>query len=525
LPTRERLAAGATAWALFACLFCAGCATLDTTIVRSPSHASPVPYDESPVGRAFERDLARRPGQSACLLLDEGSLALFQRSVLADVATSSIDLQTYIYEDDPAGVILMERLFLAAERGVRVRLLIDDNGLASDASLPLLLDGHPGIEVRIFNPFHLRARWSRPFQYLFEFRRLNRRMHNKLFIVDGTAAIVGGRNVGGNYFDQDEDRNFTDTDVLLIGPAARAGAEQFDEYWNSDFAWPASAVPSPLDDARRAELMQDYREQLSRFDERRTRYFELRRTFIEALEKRRLDVHFGGTKLVADPPEKVDPDRAPQVSPVVTALQAEWDRADREILIASAYLVPGPGIEARMNELDRRDVEVTFLTNSLASNDVVAVHAGYAKRRRALLEGGARVFEYQKFANTPERRDTPASGASLHSKMMVFDRMRAWVGSFNLDPRSVELNTEVAVIIDSSSFAAELARRFEHDIAPQRSWQVELVHDPATSRETLEWQGVRDGEPLTMHHEPDASPMRRIAVRLMRLIPGLDRLL
>ena len=184
-----------------------GCATLDTSVTRPDSQAVQLPYTESRLGQLFDADLARRPGESASLLLDEGTLALFQRGVLADSAERGIDLQTYIYEDDDSGIVMMERLFLAAERGVRVRVLIDDNGLASDTVLPLILDDHPQIEVRIFNPFHLRARWSRPFQYLFEFRRLNRRMHNKLLIVDGTAVIVGGRNVGGNYFDQDDDAN------------------------------------------------------------------------------------------------------------------------------------------------------------------------------------------------------------------------------------------------------------------------------------------------------------------------------
>ena len=502
-----------------------GCATLDTSVTRPDSQAVQLPYTESRLGQLFDADLARRPGESASLLLDEGTLALFQRGVLADSAERGIDLQTYIYDDDDSGIVMMERLFLAAERGVRVRVLIDDNGLASDTVLPLILDDHPQIEVRIFNPFHLRARWSRPFQYLFEFRRLNRRMHNKLLIVDGTAVIVGGRNVGGNYFDQDDDANFTDLDALLVGPVAREAADCFDEYWNSEYAVPAAAVPNPLSEKRRERLIETYRARLSALDDRRDRYEALRDAFLEALEQRQIDVHWGPARLVADPPDKVDPSATPEPSPVLAALRDEWDRATREILIASAYLVPGPDFSSNILAKREQGVAVSLLTNSLASNDVAVVHAGYAKRRRELLESGARLFEYQKFANTPSREDTPSSGASLHSKTIVFDRHHAWIGSFNLDPRSVELNTEVAVIVDSASLAAELAQRLEHDMSPERSWEVHLRRDPGAQRAHLEWHGIHEGESIVVRHEPDTSPLERAAVQFFKLIPGLDRLL
>ncbi|HSN71049.1 MAG TPA: phospholipase D-like domain-containing protein, partial [Steroidobacteraceae bacterium] len=196
-----------------------------------------------------------------------------------------------------------------------------------------------------------------------------------------------------------------------------------------------------------------------------------------------------------------------------------------EILAASGYLVPGPGTVELVRDFCAQGGRVALLTNSLASTDVPAVHAGYAKRRRELLEAGAELHEYQKFASTEPRQEIPSSGASLHSKTMVFDRQRAWIGSFNLDPRSVELNTEVAVLLDSSSFAAELARRLEHDMAPKRSWQVRLVREPGSSRTYLEWHGVREGERVTVDHEPDASLWQRAAVQFFRLIPGLDGLL
>jgi putative cardiolipin synthase len=461
-----------------------------------------------------------RPGQSACVLVAEGPLALLLRSVLADGARRSIDVQTYIYDDDEAGIVLVDRLRAAAERGVTVRLLIDDNGLKSDDCLPLLLDALPNAEVRVFNPFRLRPRWTRPLQLPFEFRRLNHRMHNKLYVVDRQATIVGGRNIGGHYFEAGESTNFTDLDVLLLGPVAADAAACFERYWSSPLAVPLHEAIGRRDvTAARARLERYV--QAARFM-RMQELFRMQATSLrEALQDPRIAVHWARTELLADDPAKASARsrrRVPQ--PLIEKLNQTWNDAQDEVLAASAYFVPGRNGANDLIRLRRRGVAVRVLTNSLASNDVPAVHAGYARYRRALLRAGVELYEYQRFGRRPRHHGASRSTA-LHTKTIVVDRRRAWIGSFNLDPRSSRLNTELAVVLDSEPLAQDLAAGIDRDLAPDHSWRVMI--QPG-SRE-LCWSGLRDAEPIVEHHEPDTGPWLRGWIQLARRIPSIERFL
>jgi putative cardiolipin synthase len=460
-----------------------------------------------------------RPGQSACVLLDKGPLALMMRAVMADEACRSIDLQTYIYDDDEAGIVLMDRLRAAAERGIKVRLLIDDNGLQTDECLPLLLNSLPNAEVRVFNPFRWRPRWTRPLQVPLEFRRLNHRMHNKLFVVDGSATVVGGRNIGGHYFEAHEVTNFTDLDVLLLGPVARDATACFERYWNSDLA-------VPLDDAMGKRNARMARERIERYVRaaRFTRLHELYRTphrcLREALEAEEHQVHWATTRLVADDPRKACARRrrdAPQV--MLDTLKETWEQAHEEVLAATAYFVPGRKGSGDLIRMRRRGVRVRILTNSLASNDVPTVHAGYTRYRRALLRAGVELHEYQRFGNRPKHHGASRCNA-LHAKTLVIDRHLAWIGSFNLDPRSSRLNTEMAVLLDSQSLAQELAQRIERDLAPDRSWRVMM-----RGRRELRWIGEQNGEPVEEHREPDSPWWLRAWVKVARQFPYIERFL
>jgi putative cardiolipin synthase len=467
------------------------------------------------------KEFAARPGQSACVLVDEGPLALLLRSVLADESRRTLDVQTYLYDDDEAGIVLMDRLRAAAERGVQVRVLIDDNGLAADDCLPLLLDALPTAEVRVFNPFRLRPRWTRPLQLPFEFRRLNHRMHNKLFVVDGEATIVGGRNIGGHYFEAHEEANFTDLDVLLLGPVARDAQQCFERYWNCELSL-------PLHEACGGRDMQAARARLDRYA-RAARFARLQEFYRDnhdhagqALRGSPLRVHWARTQLVADDPRKASARRAreaPQV--MIEALNETWQQARKEVLAASAYFVPGRRGAGDLIRLRRRGVEVSVLTNSLASNDVPTVHAGYARYRRALLRAGVKLFEYQRFGRRPRRRHGASACNALHAKTIVVDQQLSWIGSFNLDPRSSRLNTEMAVLLDSPSLGADLASRMRRDLAPDRSWQVMM----RSRSRALCWQGERDGQPVRVRHEPDASAWLRAWSRIARHIPHIERLL
>jgi putative cardiolipin synthase len=474
------------------------------------------------LARAIDpQEFAARPGQSACVLLDTGPLALLMRAVLADEACDTIDVQTYIYDDDEAGIVLMDRLRAAAERGVRVRLLIDDNGLRTDECMPLLLDSLPNAEVRVFNPFRLRPRWTRPLQLPFEFRRLNHRMHNKLFVVDGAATIVGGRNIGGHYFEVHEASNFTDLDALLLGPVARDAQECFERYWSSDLAVPLQTVLGKRDGHMARERIERY-VRAARF----TRLHELYRTqhdgLRDTLERDNHTVHWARTRLLADDPRKACARRrrdAPQI--MLDALRETWEHAREEVLAATAYFVPGRNGSGDLIRMRRRGVRVRILTNSLASNDVPTVHAGYTRYRRALLRAGVELHEYQRFGNRPRRHHRASRCNALHAKTLVVDRRVAWIGSFNLDPRSSRLNTEMAVLLESESLAAELAARMERDLAPDRSWRVMMRRG---SRE-LRWLGEKKGAPVEAHSEPDASLWWRAWVKLARQFPYIERFL
>ena len=448
-------------------------------------------------------EFAAHPGQSACVLLPTGPLALQMRAMLADEATRSIDVQTYIYDDDEAGIVLMDRLRAAAERGVKVRLLIDDNGLRTDECMPLLLDSLPNAEVRF------RPRWTRPLQVPLEFRRLNHRMHNKLFVVDGVVTIVGGRNIGGHYFESDEASNFTDIDVLLLGPVARDADECFERYWSSDLAVPLQTALGKRDARMARERIERY-VRAARFTRLQELYQSQHSGLREALADGEHKVHWARTRLIADDPRKAcarSRRRAPQI--MLDALHAAWDEAREEVLAATAYFVR------------RRGVRVRILTNSLASNDVPTVHAGYTRYRRALLRAGVELHEYQRFGNRPKHHHRASRCNALHAKTLVIDRRLAWIGSFNLDPRSSRLNTEMAVLLESDSLAADLAARMERDLAPDRSWRVTMRRG---SRE-LRWLGEKKGAPVEVRVEPDASLWWRAWVKVARQFPYIERFL
>ena len=467
------------------------------------------------------QEFAARPGQSACVLLDTGPLALLMRAVLADEACERIDVQTYIYDDDEAAIVLMDRLRAAAERGVKVRLLIDDNGLRTDECMPLLLDSLPNAEVRVFNPFKLRPRWTRPLQVPFEFRRLNHRMHNKLFVVDGVATIVGGRNIGGHYFEVDEASNFTDIDVLLLGPVARDADECFERYWSSELAVPLQTALGRRDARMARDRIERY-VRAARFTRLQELYRAEQRGLRDMLDSGEHTVHWARTQLLADDPRKASVRRrrdAPQI--MLDALNATWEEAREEVLAATAYFVPGRNGSGNLIRMRRRGVRVRILTNSLASNDVPTVHAGYTRYRRALLRAGVELHEYQRFGNRPKHHHRASRCNALHAKTLVIDRRLAWIGSFNLDPRSSRLNTEMAVLLECESLARELADRMERDLAPDRSWHVMMRRG---SRE-LRWLGEKKGAPVEVHREPDASLWWRGWVKVARQFPYIERFL
>jgi len=512
--------------ALVLLLALSGCATYRLDVPKPTSYAVPA-TTETALGRALAPALAAHPGQSAFALMQYAGLAFLARAALADLAERSLDVQYYIFEADASGLVLADHLLAAARRGVRVRLLVDDNNLVRTEDQLATLAGHKNVEIRVFNPYRNRIRWMRPFELLTSFGRVQRRMHNKIFAVDSQLAVIGGRNIGDNYFDLNRTVNFSDVELLAAGPIAHAAVTSFDDYWNSPWAVPIEAFLKRAPTEAEADAVAAALARQAHAVE------ELQDSYEPVLEQVRALVygaefhHWGEAELLADPPEKIDESRR-AASPLLARAYALWRGAEREVLVESAYLVPLKQGADLIAERARDGVKVRLLTNSLASTDVLEVHAGYAKRRRELLAAGVDLYEFQADARrrTGERRyfRRMGSGSSLHAKVMVIDRELTWVGSFNIDPRSALINTELAVLVRSRSLAEATAQLVEADLSPERAWRLSL--DPPGARTGhLSWTGERDGALVRVTHEPGASLLQRLYVGAMHWIPGLDRLL
>jgi cardiolipin synthase C len=518
--------------AALAAMALAGCATssLRPDYERTPSE-SLAGGEATSIGRAFAPVLANHPGDSGFVMLDDNVVALLARVMLADRAESSIDLQYYIYRGDQTGRLLTQRLLAAADRGVRVRALLDDMYvLGRDASVAAL-DAHPLIEVRIFNPFMARNA-SAGRQFAGDARRLNRRMHNKAFIVDGQVAVVGGRNIGDEYFGAKEEFNFRDLDLAAVGPVVADVASNFDRFWNSAQAYPIGAFqdiaagPAELDKAReglRSDVRQfaesDYVRAAAKVD------------FIRQVNEGRLTMYWGRATLESDLPEKGDPAMA-QSSEVRMSprLRPQVEASRRQLVLISPYFVPGQTFTDMLVALEARGVEVLLLTNSLAANDVAAVHSGYSKYRKRLLAGGVEIHELRPapggvsgsgFGSGGSGTSAGGSsgsgssgGASLHAKAFVVDAEVVFVGSFNMDPRSMMLNTEMGVVVDSPELAQAVLDYYRRGTSPGSSYRVSLDDSGR-----LRWETEVDGKPVTYDKEPEASLWKRTQAVLLRALP------
>lgn len=456
---------------------------------------------------------------NACLLPD-GREAYTVRAACVRGARRSVDVQSYIWRSDTTGRLLADELLQAADRGVRVRVLLDDMDARSRDPVLVALNRHPRIAIRLFNPFATRSGTLRTLRELFVRRsRLNHRMHNKSWIVDGRFAIVGGRNVGDEYFAASEEMNFIDMDVLLTGAAVAATARAFDAYWNS-----AAAVPVfRLRRVGRNKYTLGQLRQLLREASREAaessygRYLSAAPSLEELLHDRRRWSGPGEARIVVDDPRKAQRHPRNLAPGVLESLIDALSAARSEVLLVSPYFVPGPGGTAALRDLARRGVEVAVLTNSLAATDVAAVHSGYARYRCSLLEGGVRLHELKAapvaLHEQDRRMGLGSSRASLHTKAAIIDRKRLFVGSFNLDPRSAELNCEMGVWITNEALAAEMRTLFAASVKPEHSYRLSLEND------RLYWTGRAEGRELRYDREPQASWARRAITWLLHFLP------
>ncbi|HEX7385082.1 MAG TPA: phospholipase D family protein [Burkholderiaceae bacterium] len=502
---------------LLAAALLAGCASLPPLDERSVSSAFTDTADTR-LGHAVQPAAQAHPGSSGVLALADGRDAFAARLRLAEAAERSLDVQYYLWRNDMSGTLLFEALRRAAERGVRVRLLLDDNNTTDEVDDALaVLDAEPNVEVRLFNPFPVR-RW-RAFGFLGDFPRLNRRMHNKSFTADNQVTIVGGRNIGDNYFGAADDVLFVDLDVLAVGPVVHEVSADFDRYWVSASAYPAARVLPPADAPTR-DAVRTRTAQVERDPAAQAYLTALAgQPFVRALEEHRLPFEWVPVQLVSDDPAK-GLGRAAEADLLASRLRRVVGAAPRrELELVSSYFVPGERGTEYFAGLARRGVKVVVLTNSLAATDVMAVHAGYARWREPLVEAGVVLYEMKPTLPRGERQGLgSSSAASLHAKTFSIDRERVFVGSFNIDPRSARLNTELGLVIDSPALARTIADSVVADAA-ERAWRVRLDDGGR-----LQWVESQGGREIVHDTEPGSGFWRRLAVRLMSLLP-LDWLL
>lgn len=467
-----------------------------------PSH--PADTGDTALGKALADQVAAHPGLSGVYPLPDGRDAFAARALLADAAERSIDAQYYIWHDDITGRLLLQKLREAAARGVQVRLLLDDNTLAGMDAVLLDLDGLPNVEVRLFNPFMQRA--FRPVGYLSDFGRLNRRMHNKSFTVDNQATVVGGRNVGDEYFGAGDGVMFADLDVLAVGPVVEAVSKDFDLYWNSASVFSATDV---IHSARKRSDGAQVR-RLPGNDVATRAYIQQLEasSLVQKIKDRTLAFDWVPVQLLSDDPVK-GLGQADESQTLLAALRGVMTGAQKQLTIVSPYFVPTENGTELLASLARRGVSVAVLTNALSATDVPVVHAGYAKYRRQLLEAGVALYELKRDATVVPGKVhgglTGSSGASLHAKTFQVDGERLFVGSFNMDPRSAVLNTELGLLIDDAKLAGQLQDALT-ERGPAGSYHVTLENGQ------LRWTTQEDGQIRVYDQEPHATPMQRAIV-------------
>lgn len=480
-------------------------------------------YDpmQTPIAQCYINELTNGTDISGATLIDDGISAFVMRAAFARMATKTIDLQTYIYSNDLTSKVLIGELKSAADRGVKVRILLDDYGTKSDVADVMLLNQHPNIEVKVFNTVRNRSRFLFLPQLFMDFNRLNSRMHNKLFIVDNVAYITGGRNIGSNYFYPETSANFSDTDVLFVGAMTKYATKSFDEYWNHKLSIPASVFPKAKTKRAIQKLERKFDEiQNSGAVEKRL-YNTVISLAMREFKQHKLDFSWGHGTFIADPPSKVEMTMAQKEAyrgEIIKTLQDLWSKTNQSVYLSAAYFVPGMGGLEHIRREENSGVHVTIVTNSLSSTNSASVYAKWEKYRKELIKSGADVYEFMLSAENlraqKHGRARQARGFSvLHSKSIVFDDKISWIGSFNLDPRSAYYNTENVAIFKSPEFAAKLRDMIIDDT--KTSWHVTIDGDD------VRWDGQRrtDTAPHTYYHSPDTTIFRRIWKNICKLMP------
>ncbi len=476
---------------------------------------------DTPIAKVYKKELTDGTNISGATLIDDGLSAFIIRAAFARMATKTIDLQTYIYSNDFSAHVLISELKNAADRGVKVRILIDDYGTNSDIADVIVLNQHPNIEVKIFNAVKHRSRLLYYPQILMDFNRLNSRMHNKLFIIDNVALITGGRNIGSNYFMPETAANFSDTDVLFIGEITRGATKSFDDYWNFELSVPASVIPKACSARAMQKLSRHFRRQEQIGTKNIKRYDKIISLVVREYKHKNFDFSWGRGRFLADAPSKVQMPMNKKETyrgQIMRMLNKLWRDTKTCAYVSAAYFVPGRGGMQMMQREEKSGVHVTIVTNSLASTNAPTVFAKWEKYRKKLIRDGIDVYEFMSSAENRrgrkhDRMRKQSSFSVMHSKTIVFDDKISWIGSFNLDPRSTYYNTENVAIFESAEFATKLRNMIIEDT--ETSWHVTIDENKTT------WMGLRGGDNVARvyNHDPDTTIFRRIFKTIAKIIP------
>ncbi len=484
-----------------------GCASVPLSLPRQASFAlvdnSATEFGQLAKGWGKEHG----PDASGFFPLVQGLDALGARLEMANQAQATIDLQYFLMKDDSAGELVSTALWSAAERGVRVRFLLDDVFTTAPDSGLLALDAHPNIEVRLFNPISRRGLYA--LNFAGHFRRANRRMHNKSFAVDNAIGIVGGRNIADEYFQLKGDADFADFDVLAFGPVIKEVSRSFDSYWNHELAIPIEQLNSSSKAHSGSKTGPVVRSE--RVEDSYNRALES--DLVRRLASGEQPLFVAESRVIADAPDKLQSSVGVHNMGLATELGSMLIDAEHELIFVSPYYVPGRDGIAFTSEITRKGVRVLMVTNSLASTNHVPVHSAYSTYRRRVIRAGVELYEVRANAGRAAVGKEGPTQLTSHTKLIVIDRRYLFVGSLNLDPRSIEINAEMGLLIDSPELASLIAEGLARDL-PNVAYRV-----VAEDRRPMEWHGVINGRRVVEHSEPLSSWWRRLKSWFLRIAP------
>jgi putative cardiolipin synthase len=486
-----------------------GCATISFDQPKNASYAI-VDVTDTTLAKSIAAWTREHGGNSGFYPLIEGMDALGVRLYLAEQAEKSIDLQYFLMKDDSAGMVISAALLKAADRGVRVRFLLDDVFTTAPDRILMLLNQHPKIEIRIFNPISRSGIYS--LNFLGDFRRANRRMHNKSFTVDNSASIVGGRNIADEYFQLKTDSMFIDLDTLAVGPVVADISSAFDEFWNHALALPVEQLVHNKTDERLADFVEEVREEVVEIADSIYRQ-AVQSELLQDLIADRIPLFPAQGEVIFDSPDKLTTKVAKEQMRLARHLGEVIRNAEQEVMFITPYYVPGVDGLQFAREMVDRGIRIVIVTNSLASTNHVTVHAGYTGYRRSVIEAGVELYEARANATAEIGGDTSIETLTLHTKAILIDRRRLFIGSLNLDPRSIQINAEMGLLIHSEEMTDAMSQGIEKRITDS-TYRVLLNEDG-----DLEWHAYIGNERVVETKEPLTSWWLRAKAWFLKIAP------